>query len=158
MNGRGSAQESIAVTPKINHITSLLSHRWFLGHGRTPAGCVCARGEPGGAAGRGRGGRGEQPSGPYPRRCPGPGPRASGGPAKGGPRRPGAASRARRGPAPRGSPGPWSPSRGAVPALRRLGGAAPPRARAWERARSFCAFVLGASEPGSLSASGSKKK
>ena len=37
MNEKGSAQESIAVTPKINHITSLLSHRCFLAHGRNSA-------------------------------------------------------------------------------------------------------------------------
>lgn len=61
MNEKGSAQESIAVTPKINHITSLLSHWCFLRHGRNLVGVqagfvrkVARKGElAGGAAGRG---------------------------------------------------------------------------------------------------------
>lgn len=67
-NEKGSAQKSIAVTPKINHITSLLSHWCFLRHGRNSVGVRAGfvrkdRGteEPGGRRGaggerRGRGG------------------------------------------------------------------------------------------------------
>lgn len=38
MNEKGSAEESIAVTQKINHITSLLSHWCFPRHGRNLVG------------------------------------------------------------------------------------------------------------------------